>query len=322
MNERLTALIDGELSPAEQAEVERALSQDPALQAEYDELLAAVDFVREHGPVDAPAGFHAAVMSATEELPMPGGFLRRITRFFREMPVETLAVAVAALLVAIVIGSPADEPTPARVAEAPAANTELPQPALLPPAAVDAAPETERVAAAQGSEASSAPKRAPPVATEDRQQLLSELVGPEAGEGGMDGMAAIDPGEASAEQGAASGSGEVGEDLREQLVAPVSLSLRSADPQALLQLQQLAERLGGELIDRSTGAPMDAHRLQDGEGKLSLSARIPGDRVSEFSQGAARIGELRVTSQRGSALYGGGRIEVILDLSYTGGAAQ
>lgn len=253
---------------------------------------------------------------------MPGGFWRRVTRFFREMPVETLAVAVAALLVAIVIGTPADEPEPAAVAEAPEAIEGLPQPALVPPQDAGPSPATQPQGSPQppAKRATEPEHRPPPVATTERQQVLDELLGADAGEGGQDGVAALEASEGPS--AGSEGSGEVGDGLSQQLQAPVSFSLRSEDPQALIQLQQLAQRLGGDLIDRSTGAPLSAHRLKAGDGTLSVSARIPGDRVSEFSQAAARIGELQVISQRSNALYGGGQIDVMVDLSFTGGGAR
>ena len=51
----LSALLDGELSPAEQAALEARISEDPALQAQYDALAEARAFFAEHGPVAAPA---------------------------------------------------------------------------------------------------------------------------------------------------------------------------------------------------------------------------------------------------------------------------
>ncbi|MGE0708372.1 MAG: hypothetical protein AB7N76_18845 [Planctomycetota bacterium] len=59
----LSALIDGELPPEEQAALEARLAEDPALAAELEELRGLVAQVRDLPKVDAPPDFAASIMS-------------------------------------------------------------------------------------------------------------------------------------------------------------------------------------------------------------------------------------------------------------------
>lgn len=97
-NELLSDYLDGELTDAEVAELEHRLARDPALQQELDQLRAAVDLLRTHGPVQAPPSLYASIMEAVDEEPMPGGFWRWLQRPFG-IPLQTLAVVVVAILV-------------------------------------------------------------------------------------------------------------------------------------------------------------------------------------------------------------------------------
>jgi len=99
-NEELSAYLDGELEDTEVAELEARLAAEPALREELEALSAAADFLRTHGPVRAPPGFHGRVMVAVEDEPVPGSWWRWLRRPFG-LPVEGLAVAAAAVLVLV-----------------------------------------------------------------------------------------------------------------------------------------------------------------------------------------------------------------------------
>src|SRR5687768_10903156 len=65
--ESLSAWLDGEIDPAEAAELEAELARDPALKAELESLESVVRLLRDEGPAQAPLGFHHRVMARVEE---------------------------------------------------------------------------------------------------------------------------------------------------------------------------------------------------------------------------------------------------------------
>jgi len=100
-NEQLSAYLDGELTDVERGELEKALAEDPALRQELARLEGAVAFLRTHGPIQAPRGFHEKVLAKVEAEPMPGWWWRWLRRPFG-IPVEGFAVALAAAMVLLV----------------------------------------------------------------------------------------------------------------------------------------------------------------------------------------------------------------------------
>jgi len=110
--EQLSAYLDGELTDSEVAELEHRLARDPALQTELDSLRSAVDLMRTHGPVQAPAALYGDILRAVEDEPMPGGLWAWLQRPFG-LPLATVALAAIALLVvgvtitgAVVVNAP------------------------------------------------------------------------------------------------------------------------------------------------------------------------------------------------------------------------
>lgn len=100
---RLSAYLDGALSQQEAAEVEAAIDQDPALQAEFDAMRRTVELLRQQGPAEAPTGFHARVMAQVADEPAPGKVTSLFHRVFARVPVEAVALAAAAVVVVLVI---------------------------------------------------------------------------------------------------------------------------------------------------------------------------------------------------------------------------
>lgn len=98
LNDNLSAYLDGELTPAEAAELAARLRTDPALQAELDALREAVELLRAHGPVQAPAHLHGAILTAVAREPAPGGVLAFLRRPLG-LPIQGLAVAAVALVI-------------------------------------------------------------------------------------------------------------------------------------------------------------------------------------------------------------------------------
>lgn len=112
--ERLSAWLDGELSDAEQRELEAELARDPALRADLEALEGVVRLVREEAPTVAPPGFHQRVMARAAELePARPGFFVVVASWLRRWEAIALAgVAVAALLLALPFASSPEAPTP------------------------------------------------------------------------------------------------------------------------------------------------------------------------------------------------------------------
>lgn len=99
-DERLSALLDGELDDVERKAVEDAVARDADLRRELEALRRTRDFLRKRGPVEAPPDFLAGVLAKVENEPMPAN--SPMASFFRRpfgLPIEGVAIAAAALLV-------------------------------------------------------------------------------------------------------------------------------------------------------------------------------------------------------------------------------
>jgi|GEM_PF-1645655 len=71
-NERLSALLDGELTEEERAALEQELAASPQLQQELDELRRISVAVKELPQVPAPSSLHGAVMAEIQQTIKPG----------------------------------------------------------------------------------------------------------------------------------------------------------------------------------------------------------------------------------------------------------
>lgn len=97
---RLSAYLDGELDAGEAREVEDALKRDPEIREEFERLRMAVELLRGHGVVDAPAGFAERVAARVAAERMPS----RWSRPLRAIRAEVWLVAAASLLVVGYLG--------------------------------------------------------------------------------------------------------------------------------------------------------------------------------------------------------------------------
>src|SRR5688572_12353744 len=142
--ERLSAWLDGEIDPAEAAELEAELARDPALKAELDSLETVVRLLRDEGPSQAPLGFHHRVMARVEQehpvRPSWWAWLRRPLG----VPLEGWAIGLAAAVALLLVLPSKSPPAP-----------ELPQPEETSPAVVKL-PEPD-VAPVASKEPASAP---------------------------------------------------------------------------------------------------------------------------------------------------------------------
>ncbi len=316
---QLSAYIDGELSSAEMAEVDRALRENPQLHQEYERLLATVEYLRSAGPVQAPPDFHSQVLAQTASEPMPGGFWRRVRGFFAGIPMETVAVAMAAVLVTIVIGQRMDSP------EAP------PQPAVEQP---EPTTTPEGVATRTGEKVDSAVKEMANLVDRTRKDPAPEPVvadrstgpGPQqhidpalAGDAvrtttsGLeeDGIAALT--DLPTEQTSPEKAYQEG-DLSTVLTSAMAYRLHVDDPRALRDLSTLAARHGGvALVD---GQPVDRGFSFDAENsRQTVTVQIPSGALSAFYKDLASMGEVETVSSDSNPLFGGD-VVVALDVMY------
>ena len=88
-DERLSALLDGELDDMERKAVEDAVARDADLRRELDELRRTREFLRRHGPAEAPPDFLAKVLAKVEHEPMPAN--SPITSFLSAFEIQSIS---------------------------------------------------------------------------------------------------------------------------------------------------------------------------------------------------------------------------------------
>jgi negative regulator of sigma E activity len=326
--ENLSALLDGELDPDEVEAVERALREDPALRAELHALQGAMEFTREHGPVEPPAGFAERLNARIDAELAPPSLFERLRDALRQLPWEGLALAAAGALVLFFVQS-APQQTPATTGAEDAGVDAVAQgrPAVgvegAPALAPAAAPSPPPAAVAQG------PDAGPTVATPDavaqarpRSNPSLRLPDPApsdaASEAGLDGLASA---ELSAAAPADPTRGSLGAGGQRGLDAAMSYRLRASDKRVLSQLSELARLNGGQLIDASTGEAMDL-RAFDSATQAQVVMRVRADRVTAATTALRRLGELQYLARRDDLLYGSGAVDVAIDVQLSEGSPR
>lgn len=326
---RLNDYLDGELSPAQVASFEHALSKDPALQAELEGVQAALEILRAEGPLQAPVGFHERVMAQTAVEPMPQvGWMDRVRSFFRELPMETLAMAVAATIVLVLVGNllpdpeePETEPSAMQPAESDLSTTAGPQDKK------DAASKTNEPASPTQAEKELDPIRE--IANGLIVGSVEDSAGTKSTKGaareeadlkGADVVGMLDLG-AKAEEpiGSTSGAEPDSEstevqsiDLEAQLNAAVAYSVVVKDSSSLRQIAALAERHGGRAVNARTGAALSDSDLDSG--RVQVQVRIPPAQLASFHSALSSVGAAQRTSMNDANLYGPDTISLNLDV--------
>ncbi|MED5371076.1 MAG: hypothetical protein VX899_08695 [Myxococcota bacterium] len=326
---RIHDYLDGELSPAQASAFEAELARDPALKAQVESLQSVVELLHREGPVKAPQGFHERVMAELATEPMPQvGLWDRVRSFFRSLPMETVAMAVAAAIVLVLVGrlvptgveEPAPSPmttegealtqterAPEQEAEAPASPTE--------PAVADLEPETEKAAekdpfmevakVLEPGPAEQAAGRAAPsdaVATLDLEPAAPEAdavqkaTGPELG--AKEAIPATDPPQV---------------DIGSHLNAAVAYQVKVGEAAALRNIATLAERHGGRAYNATTGKALRPADF-DNASAVQVQVRIPPAQLAAFASDLQRVGAVQKTSMNDVNLYGPDTISVNLDV--------
>ncbi|MBL8614921.1 MAG: hypothetical protein JNM72_04855 [Deltaproteobacteria bacterium] len=282
---RLSALIDGDLSEDEEQELRAVIAANPALAAELSQMEDALGLLREAAPVRAPAGFEARVMAEVNEGAGVGGVLVRLRAFTQRLPVEALALAAAAAVVVVVIqGRPEDGGERAASAEA------APEQGAPPPLQAAAPKVTSPAEAPVDPELPTPGARAPrPRGAPAAQNPPEEAYVPAWDREADAGPGGVEP------TGAAEAPG----------AAPVAVAMRMTvtDPDVPLHLVNLCEGLGGMVLD-SRGKGTQGAALTAEDNYAALTFVVPAAAGPDFERQLKALGARRA---------GGGAVPVGAD---------
>ena len=340
---RLSAYIDGQLSDAEMAEVEKSIRENPSVRSEYNRMLHAVELVRNQGPVSVPEGFRERLEArlAVERAPKPR--LRWLPAPLRRLPLEAIGLAMAAILVVSVIQrDPASEGESAEEAETVAkeeANTPLSteeRPAVHQN--VMGSPDSEAgesaaaeppLSEASGAERSARQKeavvRSPESASVSKgKQAQAEAPGmgilPQLQDGSGSTSAApadetVDWEDQYQEAGGAAALAEMETSLPSVSMGPVRYRLYPKSSEVLWQIQRIAERYGAQL-QKSNGASMAPYSMTTEMNYANLKLRMSPQRMESFVTALRELGAMSLVEQEETRLYGGGMMELELEVQF------
>jgi negative regulator of sigma E activity len=326
---RLSAYIDGELSDAEMAEVEKSIRENPSVRAEYSRMLNAVELLRSQGPVEAPEGFseRLAALLATE--PLPRSRTRWIPKPFRHLPLEAFGLAIAAVLVVFLIQrGPAEEnqedgQSELVVQEDPVEPSETPSESKEPEVVqeelaaslensqqrvpAEAATKKERVVRTpvlpkDPTESSSVPSRA-----------NTEAGGASGAEAApLEEVGAMDWEEQFAEAGSTKGERYSGPTVA---MGPVRYRLFPKSSEILWQIERLAQLYGARLM-KSAGGKLSPFSMTTEENYANLKIQMSPERMEAFVAALQDLGAMSLVRQDDTRLYGGGMMELELEVQY------
>ena len=335
---RLSAYIDGQLSDAEMAEVEKSIRENPSVRSEYNRMLHAVELVRNQGPVPVPEGFRDRLEArlALEKAPQPR--LRWLPTPLRRLPLEAIGLAMAAILVVSVIQrDPAtDSETPETLAKEEAPPTPSPEepPAVQEGVNMDlesdevelsAAPlsESSRVeGSGKGKEAAVQRRAIPPASTgkasEEPQTgmgILPQLQGSAGSAEAPSEEGSVDWEDQYKEAGSVSSLSETEASLPAVSMGPVRYRLYPKSSEILWQIQRLAERYGAQL-QKTNGTSMAPYSMTTESNYANLKLRMSPQRMESFVAALRKLGAMSLVEQEETRLYGGGMMELELEVQY------
>ena len=99
LHEQLSALVDDELAPAEQALLVKRLAQDAALQERLARYQLISDSLQNHLPGHVDTGFHHRVRAALQDEPVLQSGTGRLASLFKPLAGVALAASVAVVAV-------------------------------------------------------------------------------------------------------------------------------------------------------------------------------------------------------------------------------
>lgn len=346
---RLSAFIDGDLPEDEAAEVARAVELNPELRAEYEALVAASDFLRQHGGVPAPPGLHLSIMRRVDRLSVPRGRLAWVRGWIRRFSVESFAVgAVAVAVVVLLFVAPGDEagqtvasgssgqdpsesgpdaPPPGGepVAEPAVAQAEPAEPGdgvnvdrdfqpLTEPAGFASSSATAGEADSSGasvdSRKSSPTEPAPSGgAGEDVARSFSKL------EGHYVPAWDQEPEQLAGGTAASAGVEAQPESKKAVIASPFAFQLRPVDPGVLRDLPALAHALDGRLLGPDN-APLEPHSLTLEQNHARVVFQLPVTRITELEPALKRYGGVIRMEPPTGDLYSPNAVQIVVDVLY------
>ena len=320
---RLSDYLDGQLSDDEAAEVRRALEEDAELREAFESLSATVSLLRKHGPTTAPDGFHERIMAQVSA--QPTGRLVVLRNFFRQVPVEAIALAAAAVLVIVIVGNPGNDiagpalsPPPVEVkggAAAPQARIMPSQDLNLPLSLSEPVEEVATPASKPRPEAVSKTRTLQKVAVEPPPEAY---VAEWEQQDTTDAYAPV-----AKPQGAAlAESDDVPDTPRElfgglstETATPYQYRIALGDAQVLYSLEKLAQSTGGRLLD-SSGSPLRPHPLNVEENFMKVQLVVPPGQAEAVHSWLKGLGGKASLQESGSRLYGAEDIASFIEVSY------
>ena len=287
---RLSAYLDGELSPGETRDVEAALERNPALRAEFEEMRNVVALLHRRGPMTAPAGFAERLDARLAKEKMTPGWRRYVPR----VRLEVAMLAAAAVVVLVVSGrKPPASPAPAEVA--------LPAPAKVAPPVALAPPEATADPASPTAP-SSAPSSADGVlgngdlARKSKQTKTSTPSKPSST------SPKSSRGTSGVEKEPYNPEWETTEQVQEQKVAgytaPVQYRLQATRDTSLKELQAIAAELGGRLLD-GNGRPLAPYPMDEGQSRRVV-LEIPQYNAAAVARKLEGLGTVEILSESGA----------------------
>ena len=287
-DERLSAYLDGELSSTEAQSFEQQLERDPELRSEVEAFEAAAKLLREHGPVRAPAGFHARVLDAVRDEPLRPPWWSWLRRPFG-LPMEGLLVAAAAVVV-LWVALPEPTSTPLSDAVDPGAariDWADPEPVAEPKAPEALAPAAEAPAALDKPKTS--PKKAP-----SKKVMTPSKGAPASSRAPLKQRDATDGAKVKGlpDVGVAGGQG-TGETESPKLVGGHNFRVTTSDPEAQFALQRIASRYQS-IATNPDGTRLAGTELASGGG-LTAVIQLPHDSLAAFERDLAGIGSVSTT---------------------------
>jgi len=332
-NEELTALLDGELSDADAASLRDELALDPELAQEFAELEAVSRMLARDAPVSAPIDFHAKVMAAVADEPMPVSWWSWLRRPFG-LPIEGIALAAAAaaalLLVFLDTDGPAvdgDEVGAIKTVEDKRGRVfDVPEDdavATQTPELVDPTMNAFEPSTADRDNDGVAQVDLGDTPALDKELQLRKLEGSaDSSEQKMKGKGVVEPtlgttkptsspSVQTEQQATAPGTDQEGELAN----VPYTYRVNTADPEVVWRLQRIAANLGGDVIDQGA----DAALLQ--AGNASVRIRVPQAALTELDVQLRKLGASALAAQT-DKLYAADTVEVAVNISLVGGTPK
>ena len=305
-NEALSAYLDGELTEDEAATLERELGHNAELRAELDAIQRAVQLLRDHGSVSAPADFHTGVMAAAAAQAPKLTWWQWLRRPMG-IPLEGLAIAAAAIAV-LLLALP--------VARSPVTGPDI-APAVANPKmktiGVDEeesnVPPSEPALAAPDPKTPVAPQKEDPIQTATPQGIADAPVGD-----------AEQPVEGKVAQVAATNA--AGQDDNPDDVVlrnpGFSYTVYTEDPDALIALIRTTEQNSGSLTGLDN-KPLDDIEIPPA-GRRVVVAHLPFSAIGGFHKELDKLGV--VNRVKNDKLIKGDTVTVQVTVQMAGGAPK